>query len=104
MTITEAMIEAGVVALYDDFAERMGYTVRYAMLDERAKAVACQSWGPRVSMVLTAALAAAEAEGVVLCVVPGEMDHMTAGTQSGPQFVTGHNACRAAVLAGRVVV
>ena len=41
-------------------------------------------------------------DGWVVTEVGEEMDHMTAGTQSGPQFVTGHNVCRAAVLARAV--
>jgi hypothetical protein len=97
MTITEAMIEAGARAIYaDTFGLHIGWDDDTERQHERMrdKARAC----------LTAAIPAAEAQGAVLCVVPGEMDHMTAGTQSGPQFVTGHNACRAAVLAGRVVV
>jgi len=107
MNITEAMIEAGARAIFmrgwemprgfasddDFFRERKKWNAEewdWALSDARA--------------CLTAAIPAAEAQGAVLCVVPGEMDHMTAGTQSGPQFVTGHNACRAAVIAGRVVV
>lgn len=68
---------------------------------------------------LTAALALAEAEGAVLCVVPGEAHTVTtpdppdwlAKTANNPHEAVvswdlghgaGHNDCRAATLAGRV--
>jgi hypothetical protein len=52
---------------------------------------------------LSAALAVAEAEGVVLTRVPGEAVNQR-GTPLEEVRVIGHNACRAATLAGKVTL
>jgi hypothetical protein len=53
----------------------------------------------------TAALAVAEAEGVVLCAVPDAlaMDRENY-ERHGMDYCEGHNACRAATLAGKVTL
>jgi len=53
---------------------------------------------------LTAALAAAEADGVVLATVPEPEKYERGAGASSAGFVIGHNACRDAVLAGKVTL
>jgi nitrous oxide reductase accessory protein NosL len=63
-------------------------------------------WCNEFRACLSAALAAAEAEGVVLVRVPDaeeEPDWM-ASTPNGRDWADGHNACRAATLAGKVTL
>jgi len=104
MTIAERMVEAAARAsvafayndtLATDDASFAQWREEYGDAWEQERRCARAS--------LTAALALAEAEaGAVLCVVAKPMDHMTALTSTQAQFVTGHNAHRAATLAGRV--
>ena len=105
-TLSERMVEAGVAAAHDDYAIRMGLPVRDADQSERGTHLARDTWEPRVRAILSAALAVAEAEGVVLCVVPGEAAGglwTTKGSQ-GEAWGSGWNTCRAATLAGKVTL
>jgi hypothetical protein len=101
MNITEEIIEAGARALHDAdpgvFRAWADVVAAEAVGDRLAKRVA-DATRARARACLTAALAAADARGAVLAVVPGELPVRTS------EFANGYNACRAAVLAGRVVV
>jgi hypothetical protein len=88
--LVERMVEAGARALFKAAHGRDGYhdAVPATQRNLQLKARAC----------LTAALAAAEADGAVLTRVPGEMP----ARAMEPSFGAGHNACRAAIRAGKV--
>jgi hypothetical protein len=104
MTITEEMIEAGAMALRDNNAAEL--ELPQAGRWEDAGAEFQEYWRKRARACLTAALAAAEARGAVLAVVPGEKDVSYWHNKDEEEWAEhrGFNACRAAVLAGRVVV
>jgi hypothetical protein len=100
---TQRMVEAGVAAAHDDYAIRMGLPVRYADQSERGKKLARSTWEPRVRACLSAALAVAEADGVVLARVPEAMP-VDISRRGKELTAHGHNACRAATLAGKVAL
>ena len=89
MNITEAMIEVGARA----FAQRWGED--WDRLTDEARRI----WRDLFRHSFASALAAAEAHGVVLAVVPDD-PHLYMG---GSPWEDGFKKCRAAVLAGRVV-
>jgi len=96
MTLSERMVEAAARALSD--LSDMGW--RTASEYQQAE------WRHQARAALTAALAVAEAEEVVLCKVPDArtdaLGQPVNGTDATKPWSSGHNACRAATLAGRV--
>lgn len=90
MTLSERMVEAA--------AEEIN--IRTAFKMETCREIA--------RATLTAALAVAEAEGVWLCKVPDArtdaLGQPVNGTDATKPWSSGHNACRAATLAGRVTL
>lgn len=108
VTLSDQMVEAAARALSD--ISDMGW--------QTASEYQRDAWREQARAALTAALALAEAEGAVLCVVPGEAHTVTtpdppdwlAKTANNPHEAVvswdlghgaGHNDCRAATLAGR---
>jgi hypothetical protein len=91
MNITKEMIEVGARA-YDPDLWNTATKERRDVLRWRARAC------------LAGALAAAEPHNVVLAVVPDEMPQQVPAGPVTPGVTNGFNACRAAFLAGKVVI
>jgi len=104
MNITEAMIEAGARVLW------LAQTDHESAAWDKAAALPIeddwrQFWRETARACLTTALAAAAPRGAVLAVVPETRTLPGAtGTEAALDYAQGWNACRAAALAGRVVV
>ncbi len=98
MTITEAMIEAAVSSYFDAPDSR----VKWGELTDLGRKHATEAF----VFQLRHFLIAAEARGAILTVVPAgeEMPEWLSPGVDWPGWEAGFNACRAAVLAGRVVV
>jgi hypothetical protein len=101
MTLPERMVEAAARAIA---ADRIGDGKEAWNSISASARTRCLA---DARAALTAALAVAEAEGVVLCKVPeerrflsGEGEHV----DSANAGAAGHNTCRAAILAGRVTL
>jgi hypothetical protein len=93
-TLIDKIVEAGAMAV----AEGPSY-LPWDALDDRVR----NKHRRRSRDCLSAAFAAAEARGVVLCRVPGEAVNQR-GSMVEEIRVIGHNACRAATLAGKVTL
>ena len=89
MTLPERMVEAAARALWEAGCTPRGW--RWEALPHDKK----ELWRTEARAALSAALAVAEGEGVVLCKVPGEagFDGIVAGVW---------DTCRDTFLAGRV--
>ena len=116
VTLSDQMVEAAAIARHEHCRRRTPLVVSIGWYDLDPEDQACMLAEAHAS--LTAALALAEAEGAVLCVVPGEAHTVTtpdppdwlAKTANNPHEAVvswdlghgaGHNDCRAATLAGR---
>jgi hypothetical protein len=105
MTITEEIIEAGARAMWcaaRGLPEADWTGSPSHILDDFTR----DYWRDKARACLTAAHAAAEQEGVIFTRIPAEVDISGGGHGDGYRLRTkmGWNNCRAAVLAGRVVV
>lgn len=101
MTLSERMVEAAAIALSD--LSDMGW--RTASEYQQAE------WRHQARAALTAARAVAEEAGAGVFVVPGEASYTPLSIDAPAQpsghlggYIDGHNACRAATLAGRVTL
>lgn len=105
MTIAKEMIEAGARALCQVQEQNGGPPWDWFPDHERSGRMAKETFRNSARACLTAALAVAERDCAVLAVVPEAQRKPTmVETPSVQQYARGFNACRAAVLAGKVVL
>lgn len=89
MTLSDQMVEAAAIARHEHCRRRTPLVVSIGWYDLDPEDQACMLAEAHAS--LTAALALAEAEGAVLCVVPGAAGN---GSVTLTHWQQGYNICR----------
>lgn len=110
--LSERMVEAAARAIHDTRRETVnGWDVVAACPAGSYGAALAASTRDEARAALTAALAVAEEAGAGVFVVPGEASYTPLSIDAPAQpsghlggYIDGHNACRAATLAGRVTL
>lgn len=103
MTLSDQMVEAAALSRYERMRKIYVRWPAWADADQRTK----ERWCENARLDLTAALALAEEAGALLVRVPTNADQWDSpgydhGTPPNIIWADGHNAHRAATLAGRV--